>query len=126
MDSATVAALAGALASTVAWLGWTMFSDYRTRVRIRTMLRIELNDNLSALQMRIIPLPEWKFAAWDAITSSIPLALNEREIKSVHDLRRRLLRLCAMKQTPAEPRSQWSAEFEDRVREILTEGNPLR
>ena len=113
MDRPFFAALIGAAGGLVVWLlnwSWLLYSEHRIRTRIRTMLSIELEENLTMLrafesaaqnhtnfkaspilakmqrrdQLTIAPLPTWKHAIWEGMAASVPRALHEQKIREVY------------------------------------------
>lgn len=150
---ATVIGAAGGFAVWLLnWL-WILYSERRLRIRIRTMLSIELEENLEALreflstaqksvtlnkspltgiqshdQFFTFPLPTWKHDIWAGLTASIPLALKEQEIKEVHHFHFKLDELTRQRIDSQDTlsRFEWSRSFEDQINVLLKRGNPLK
>jgi len=153
MDRTLLAAVIGAAGGFVVWLFnwlWLLYSERKIRTRIRTMLSIELEHNLTALrafspsaqnsatftaamlpgrdQLAIAPLPSWKHGIWDCLLASIPLALREQEIRNVHQFHLDLDELTKLKMSSAGVASghEWFDNFEARINALLLRGNPLK
>ncbi len=154
MDSTLKAAWIGAVAGFVVWFFswlWTLWSDRRARKRIRTMISIEIQDNLSSLRefcaaveervtftnashlanmqrgdtLSAIPLPEFSHRIWESLTPSIPLGLNENEIREVHRFHALLDELIRLKGISRDPISQWRNEVEGVINRLLEKGDPI-
>src|SRR5438105_4051934 len=101
MDSTLKAAWIGAVAGFVVWFFswlWTLWTDHRARNRIRSMIRVEIDDNLALLRRFIEavdarvnftaspmarmqrgdalstePLPTFSHRIWEDLTPSVPI-----------------------------------------------------
>ena len=154
MDATLTAAWIGAVAGFVLWFFswlWTLWTDRRARNRIRTMISIEMEDNLetlrefcSAVEERVnftnashlanmqrgdalstLPLPTFSHRIWETLTSSIPVGLNENEIIDVHRFHAQLDELVRLKSISRDPQSQWRADVENVIEGLLHKGNTL-
>ena len=156
MDRTILAALIGAVAGFVVglfnWL-WTLYSEHNVRTRIRTMLSLEIEENLTALRafrsaaenretltaphfagmqrrdaFTTAPLPTFKHAIWEGLVASIPLALGEKEIPVVHRIHFGLDELTRLKTFSAGLSSsrEWRDNFEHQINALLQTGNPLK
>ncbi len=156
MDRALFAALIGAAGGLVVWLCnwlWLLHSERKIRTRIRTMLSIEIEENLTALrafssaaqnhvtftashlaniqrldQLAIAPLPKWKHDIWAGLLASIPLALQEQKIREVHQFHMDLDELTRLKMSSSGESSghAWFDNFEAKINALLQRGNPLK
>jgi len=156
MDRTLYAALIGAAGGLVVWLlnwFWLLYSDHKTGVRVRTMLSIELEENLTALrvflsaaenhvtlpasplgnvqlgdQLAIAPLPTWKHDVWDRLVASIPSALGEHKIMEVHQVHVDLEELTRLKMSSRGVSSGhvWCDNFKTQINALLQRGNPLK
>jgi hypothetical protein len=133
---------------------WTLYTQHRTKNRIRTMIRLELDDNIKRLRafmdeaetsvrfssesamsgmqradaLMANKLPSWNHRIWDSLTQSIPLALKPREIEFVYSLYNELDELTRMKTEEykiGDSLYDWSTSFMEKVSAILEAGNPL-
>lgn len=154
MDATLTAEWIGAVAGFVVWFFswlWTLWTDRRARKRIRTMITLEIEDNLSglrafvaAVEVRVnftnvshlatmqrgdalsaIPLPEFSHRIWETLTSSLPVGLNEDEIRQVYHSYSELNELTRLKGISHDPRSQWRPEVEGVLNGLLEKGNPI-
>ena len=153
MDSTLKAAWIGAVAGFVVWFFswlWTLWTDRRARNRIRTMVNIEIEDNLEALTgflaevdnrvnftnspmanmqrgdaLSSVPLPTFSHKIWESLTASIPTGLNESEIRDVHGFHAQLDESIRLKNISRGPQSQWRTDVEGVVNGLLERGNPL-
>jgi hypothetical protein len=156
MERTLLAALIGAAGGLVVWLFnwlWLLYSGHKTRTRIRTMLSIEVDENLAALraflsaaqshvtltasplaemqrrdQFATALLPTFKHATWTALLASIPLALQEQEIRGVHQFHLDLDELARLKTSARGVSSghEWSDNFGAQINALLRRGNPLK
>jgi hypothetical protein len=121
--------------------------------RIRTMLSVEINDNVKALDkfdagidyqlvfsdnpvrkgmtrpevLGITQLPSWKHEYWRALTASIPLALSPDEIRKCHEHHTMLDELTTIKGTSRSAASStWHNAIEQTLSKLKEIGNPLR
>jgi len=156
MDSTLTAAWIGASAGFVVflftWL-WSLYSDHRRAKRIRTMINVEINDNLEHLSsylslvertadqapnstIRIIvrhealkefKLRPWNRRIWNSVTELIPLALTSEEIKATYSWYNQLEELIELEGSIASFRSEsdWGAAFEGAIKAVFESGNPL-
>lgn len=117
------------------------------------MLSMELEDNLTALraflsaaqnhvtltaphmvqmqrgdQFATAPLPTWKHAIWAGLLASMPLALQEQEIREVYQLHFDLDELTRLKMSSKGVSSghEWFDNFEAQISALSHRGNPLR
>lgn len=148
------AAIIGVSGALLVWLAswlWTLHIERRTGTRIRSMLSMEIDENLQTLQgwwkrtnnsaftsdspmagvqhvdaVRTLKLPIWSHRVWQATVQLVPMALNEAQYREVHRHHHSLDQLSALKKLD----NQRPSSFEERVRtaveEILKVGNPLR
>ncbi|HVS83634.1 MAG TPA: hypothetical protein VHE60_18025 [Pyrinomonadaceae bacterium] len=72
-----------------------------------------------------IPLPTFGHRIWETLTSSIPVGLNENEIKDVHCFHSQLDELIRLKGISHDPRSQWHREVGRVINCLLEKGNPI-
>jgi hypothetical protein len=155
MDRTLLAAVIGAAGGFAVfvfnWL-WLLYAENRTRIRIRAMLSIELEENLIALhafssaaqntatflrniagmqrrdQLAIAPLPAWKHGIWEGLLASIPLALREQEIRDVYQFHCNLDELTRLKMfsTGVASGHEWLDNFEAHINVLSQRGNPLK
>jgi hypothetical protein len=155
MDSTLTAAWIGAVAGFVVWLFswlWTLWSDRRAKKRIRTMLVLEVEANLKNLQefcaavdnkvafwknqhladmqradaLSTIPLPTFSHRIWETLTSSIPVGLDENEIRDVYHFHAQLDELVRLKGIQRDARGHWYDEVNGVINGLLNEGNFLK
>jgi hypothetical protein len=156
MDRTLFAALIGAAGGSVVWLCnwlWLPYSERKLSNRIRTMLSIELEENLIALrafsssaqdhvtltaphiaklqrgdQFATAALPPWKRDIWTGLLASLPLALQEDDIRAVHQCYFELDELTKLKASSRGVSSghEWFEAFDVKVHSLLQRGNPLR
>ena len=153
MDTTLKAAWIGAVAGFVVWFFswlWTLWMDRRARNRIRSMIRIEINDNLDALRCFIaavdqrvnltaspltgvqrdsaltaVTLPAFSHRIWEDLTASVPIALNETEIQNVHRFHANLDELIRLKGISHNTESQWQQEVDAVIDLVINRGNPV-
>jgi hypothetical protein len=156
MDRTILAAVIGAVGGFVVWLFswfWTLYSERKIGTRIRTMLSLEIEENLTALRafcsaaenrqtltashfagmqrrdaFATAPLPTFKHGIWESLVASIPLALREREIPALHWFHfglNELTRQKALSEGLLSSR-EWRDSFERQINELLQIGNPLK
>jgi hypothetical protein len=153
MDSTLKAAWIGAVAGFVVWFFswlWRLWTDRRARNRIRSMIRIEIDDNLDALHLFLeavdrrvsftssplarmqrgdalsaLDLPMFSHRIWEALTASVPVGLNETEIQKVHRFHAKLDELARLKGLSHDTQSQWHREVDTLIDAIVSLGNPL-
>ena len=132
----------------VSWL-WSLHLDHRTGKRVRTMLSLEIDENLHNLTkwresakksvtfsqgvlpdmqygdaLGMLDLPAWGHGRWQEGLQLIPIALDEEEIRHVHRFHQRLDEVSEFKK-----RNHLRSEFEELgnlVDGILKSGNPLK
>jgi hypothetical protein len=156
MDRTILAAVIGAVAGFVVWLFnwfWTLFSERKSRIRIRTMLSIELEENLTALRsfyataqsqatltatplakmqqrdyLTTADLPAWNHAFWNGLVTSVPFALRPHEIRAVYGIHCGLDELSRLRASSAGLNSglEWRDAFEDLIKRLLEAGNPVK
>jgi hypothetical protein len=117
------------------------------------MVSIEIEENLNALraflsaaqthvtltaphmvnmqrrdQFATAPLPTWRHAIWASLLGSIPLALQEQEIKGVHQFHFDLDELTRLKlsSTGVSSGHEWFDNFEAQIDALSRRGNPLK
>lgn len=120
--------------------------------RVRTMLSIEIDDNVAALEkfddgiddqlvfsdspnrkgmqrpdvLSVTQLPSWKHDYWQSLTTSIPLALTPDEIRKCHQHHFLLDELTKIKGTTRSNLNTWHHVMEQRISTLKELGNPLR
>jgi len=120
--------------------------------RVRTMLSIEIDDNVAALEkfddgiddqlvfsespnrkgmqrpevLSATQLPSWKHDYWQSLTTSIPLALTPDEIRKCHLHHFLLDELTTIKGTSRSNLSTWHHVIEQTISKLKELGNPLR
>lgn len=152
-DSTLKAAWIGAVAGFVVWFFswlWKIWTDRRARKRIRTMLSIEIEDNLTTIRgylsdvesrinftsspmanmqrgdaLSSVPLPEFSHRIWESLTPSVPIGLNESEIRKVYGFHDQLDELTRLKGISRDPRSEWRISVENVISGLLESGNPI-
>jgi hypothetical protein len=72
-----------------------------------------------------VPLPTFSHRIWEGLTSTIPVGLNENEIRDVHRFHARLDELIRFKGISADPRSQWCKKVEGVINGLIEKGNPI-
>src|SRR2546423_2227269 len=154
MDSTLTGAWIGAVAGLTVWFFnwlWMLWGEHKLRKRIRTMISIEIEDNIEMLDtfyaavrnairfnedsalagmqkadvLSMLPLPIWNYRIWESLTTSIPLALNGDEIRAVHLQHKRFDELTRLKSIKPDSLYDWTKEFEAAISNILQMNNPL-
>jgi hypothetical protein len=153
IDTTIAAALIGAAGGFVIWLLnllSTLYAERRTAKRIRTMLMIEVEDNLRALRnfrgaaegsvqfsqakhlgrmeyrdaITRNTLPKAERRVWEILTSSLPLALTAEEIHGLHQFHSRLNQLSGLHSLAQHGTERREAFITD-LDSILGDGNPI-
>jgi hypothetical protein len=154
MDPTLTAAVIGLVGGFVIWLLnwlWTLYTECRARNRVRTMISIEVAENLNRLRhfwdtargraqfpegsiqaeigvgdaLATIPLPPWSHRMWESLTALIPSALREDEITNIHLVHTQLDNLTKLQGIDRESRSGWAVAFKQIVKELIEKGNPI-
>lgn|SRR6185295_5659648 len=157
MDSTLTGAWIGAVAGLVLWIlntSWLVYSEHRKAKRVRTMIKVEINDNLEHLgafialiertarghapgstlhiiarhdALRHFRLQPWNRRVWNSLTESIPLALNPHEIETVYFWYNQLEELARIEEqrTAFASEAEWATTFETLIQQILASGSPL-
>lgn len=120
--------------------------------RVRTMLSVEIEDNVKALErfdagidlqpvfsdppvrkgidrpevLSVTQLPSWKHEYWRTLTTSIPLALSPDEIHKCHEHHSLLDELTVIKGTSRNKISTWHNVMEQKMNDLKKKGNPLQ
>ena len=154
MDPTLEGAWIGAVAGVVLWganILWTLlWTERRARKRIRTMLRLEMDDNRAAVQqflaaveakaantqqspgmdprhfaLSTVGLPTFSHRIWETLTDSIPIALDEAEIAQVHLFHNYLDELVRLKGMQRNDLPAWVALFEQVISDLMSIRNLL-
>jgi hypothetical protein len=124
--------------------------DCQTAERIRTLLSLEIDQNLLAFekydagiddrilfqnrklqpkdrpnQLSDTPMPVWKHDYWEGLTASIPSALTTDEIKKCHEFHARLKELTRLSNISRNPNGNWHLCVEQEISALKQLGNPL-
>ncbi len=147
MDVAIISALIGAIAATITSAIWSRLEERRKRNRMRTMIGLELANNLDALRnfcaevdqrvtfqspqianmergdaLSTIVLPAFVGRVWESLTPDIPMALDEGEIKDVYHFYKQLDELSRLKGISRDPHSQWHKQVDAVITDLLGTG----
>jgi len=136
MSSTQIAALIGVLGFVVSGVNlvWILRKELRTRRSIRTMIDIEIEDNLARLQefwsradvastvsntqlanmqkndaLRMGPLPILGHGTWQTLAASVPVALRPEEIRRVHRFHAKLDEIAQRKEHHDGPLTEQAA-----------------
>jgi nitrogen fixation-related uncharacterized protein len=124
--------------------------EKQTSERVRTMLSLEIEQNLAAFekydagiderilfqnsrlqpkeraqQLSDIPLPEWKHDYWEGLTAQIPTALTPDEIRKCHEFHSRLKELTRLCNFSRTPQGTWHQCMEQEIANLKGLKNPL-
>jgi len=130
-------------------LAWILSKEYRTRRNLRTMICIEIEDNLARLKQfwssaesastfsrsplstlqkndafRFNPLPILGHRIWESLTASIPVALGADKIRKVHYFHAELDEISKLKEGDDTP-SKHAAHLREAIERVIQNGNPL-
>ena len=144
----------------VAWIGlvlslvnllWVLSKELRTRKSIRTMICVEIEENLARLNefrsntenastfsksplsevqkndaLRLNALSTLGHSVWRSLTTSIPTALNPNQIRSVYRFHARLDELAVLKERHNAAPSEHAAAIKEALTRLIEDGNPLK